>query len=341
MRQPLHLKPGELYTRIKQPYFFTLRDRRARAGLRREHRARGRAPRLHDDRAAAPGARPTARSARRSTSRDDPAAAIVSVEPGTGAIRAMTAVIPGNTHNQFNLAAQSARQAGSTFKSFVLAAAIEKGIDPDSTYYTSAPFTCTTGPWCEGDYKAGKPWTVSTYDHTYAGTISVTSATLRSDNTVYAQLTLDVGPDYVWRMAQAARRPPDAEAGRLDRPRLAVGLAARHGGGVRDVRRRRHLRAADGDPQGRPPERQGRQDRAGASRRRSARSREGVAWKVNQGARRERALRHRRGLRRRRSTRTPARRARPRITPTRGSSATRATSRRPSGWATRAARSRC
>ena len=115
---------------------------------------------------------------------------------------AMTAVIPGNKHNQFNLTSQSARQAGSTFKSFVLAAAIEKGIDPDTTYYTSAPFTCTTGPWCEDDYEAGKPWKVHTYGHTYAGTISVTSATLRSDNTVYAQLTLDVGPDYVWRMAQ-------------------------------------------------------------------------------------------------------------------------------------------
>src|SRR4029077_15655162 len=100
---------------------------------------------------------------------DDPAAAIVSVEPGTGAIRAMTAVIPGNTKNQFNLASQSARQAGSTFKSFVLAAAIEKGINPDSTYYTSAQFTCTQGPWCAGDYAAGKPWVVTTYDHTYAG----------------------------------------------------------------------------------------------------------------------------------------------------------------------------
>jgi penicillin-binding protein 1A len=32
--------------------------------------------------------------------------------------------------------------------------------------------------------------------------MSVTRATLASDNTVYAQLTLDVGPDYVWRMAR-------------------------------------------------------------------------------------------------------------------------------------------
>jgi penicillin-binding protein 1A len=132
---------------------------------------------------------------------DDPAAAIVSVEPGTGAIRAMTAVIPGNSKNQFNLAAQSTRQAGSTFKAFVLASAIEQGIDPDSTFYDSAPFTCVSSKWCAGDYAAGKPWEVTTYDHTYIGWTSITHATLRSDNTVYAQLTLDVGPDYVWRMA--------------------------------------------------------------------------------------------------------------------------------------------
>lgn len=43
---------------------------------------------------------------------------------------------------------------------------------------------------------------MSTFDHTYAGSISITNATLRSDNTVYAQLTLDVGPDTVWRMAR-------------------------------------------------------------------------------------------------------------------------------------------
>jgi penicillin-binding protein 1A len=201
MRQKLRLRPGQIYARIKQPYFFsyvidelesvyganTVREGGLRVYTTIE-------PRLQV----------AANSAIRETLNEphDPAAAIVSVEPGTGDIRAMTAVIPGNTHNQFNLTSQSARQAGSTFKTFVLAAAIEKGMDPDTTYYTSAPFTCTTGPWCVDDYKAGKPWQVSTYDGTYAGTISVTNATLRSDNTVYAQLTLDVGPDVVWRMAE-------------------------------------------------------------------------------------------------------------------------------------------
>jgi penicillin-binding protein 1A len=200
--QPLRLKPGRLYTSIKQPYFFTYvidqLEQVYGANVVREGGLRVYTtiePRLQYD----------ANAAIHQTLNEptDPAAAIVSVQPGTGAIRAMTAIIPGRKHNQFNLAAQSARQAGSTFKTFVLAAAIERGIDPDTTYYTSAPFTCTTGPWCEGDYKAGKPWTVSTYDHTYAGTISVTSATLRSDNVVYAQLTLDVGPDRVWRLAKS------------------------------------------------------------------------------------------------------------------------------------------
>ena len=70
---------------------------------------------------------------------------------------------------------------------------------------------------------------------------------------------------------QAARHQPDAEAGRLDRARPAERLAARDGGRVRDVRVGRHLREADRDPQGRAPERQGRQA-LGQAARRSARS---------------------------------------------------------------------
>ncbi|HUY72346.1 MAG TPA: transglycosylase domain-containing protein, partial [Gaiellaceae bacterium] len=201
VKQRLRLKPGVIYTRIKQPYFFSyVIDQLESVYGANTVREGG----LRVYTTIEPKLQVAANSAIRQTlgQPDDPAAAIVSVEPGTGAIRAMTAVIPGNSHNQFNLAAQSARQAGSTFKAFVLAAAIEKGIDPDTTYYTSAPFTCTTGPWCAGDYAAGNPWTVTTFDHTYAGSISITNATLRSDNTVYAQLTLDVGPDTVWRMAE-------------------------------------------------------------------------------------------------------------------------------------------
>jgi len=60
----------------------------------------------------------------------------------------------------------------------------------------SAPLHCDTGPCVP------KPWDVHTYDDTYVGSTSVVSATLRSDNTVYARLTLDVGADKVAAMAR-------------------------------------------------------------------------------------------------------------------------------------------
>jgi penicillin-binding protein 1A len=129
----------------------------------------------------------------------------------------MTAVVR-STGNQFNLVAQSARQAGSTFKTFVLASAIERGIDPDSTYYTSAPFTCSIGPWCQ------TPWQVHTYDNSYRGSMSITRGTLSSDNTIYAQLTLDVGPRYVWQMAHrlGVHLSPDKPVASIGLGSLAV-----------------------------------------------------------------------------------------------------------------------
>jgi penicillin-binding protein 1A len=106
----------------------------------------------------------------------------------------MTAVTPGNKKNQFNLAAQARRQAGSTFKAFVLAAAVDQGINPATTTYTSAPFHYQPDPYTPA-------WDVTTYDHTYLGSTTIENATLHSDNTVFAQLTLDVGPDKVAEMA--------------------------------------------------------------------------------------------------------------------------------------------
>jgi penicillin-binding protein 1A len=131
----------------------------------------------------------------------DPAAALISISPRTGAIRAMAAVVPNRPKNQFNLVSQARRQTGSTFKTFVLAAAVELGINPDSTYYVSAPFTYKVHP--AGNCDDGTWWCVKTYDNTYSGWSSIRSATIRSDNAVYAQLTLDVTPE---RVAAVARR---------------------------------------------------------------------------------------------------------------------------------------
>jgi penicillin-binding protein 1A len=74
-------------------------------------------------------------------------------------------------------------------------------MDPASTYYVSAQFTYR--PSASGNCEDGSWWCVRTYDSSYTGWTSVERATLRSDNSVYAQLTLDVGPA---RVASVARR---------------------------------------------------------------------------------------------------------------------------------------
>ena len=212
----LDLHAGRIYTSIKQPYFFSyVIDELDRAYGSNTVRQGG----LKVFTTIDPRLQRLANKAIRDILpyKSDPASAIVSVEPGTGAIRAMTAVVR-KKGNQFNLVAQSARQAGSTFKTFVLASAIERGIDPDSTYYTSAPFTCSIGPWCQ------TPWQVHTYDNSYRGSMSITRGTLSSDNTIYAQLTLDVGPRYVWQMAHrlGVHLSPDKPVASIGLGSLAV-----------------------------------------------------------------------------------------------------------------------
>jgi len=191
----LGLKPGRLYTRIREPYFFSfVRDQliaqygaqTVRSGGLRVYTTIDR----RFQRAALASIRKTLNE------RGDPAAALVSIDPRTGAIRAMTSVTPGRSGSQFNLVAQARRQAGSTFKTFVLTTAVLEGINPETTTYISAPFHYQPDPYTPA-------WDVQTYDHTYVGATTIQSATLRSDNTVYAQLTLDVGPD---RVAETAHR---------------------------------------------------------------------------------------------------------------------------------------
>ncbi|HVV90223.1 MAG TPA: transglycosylase domain-containing protein [Solirubrobacterales bacterium] len=118
----------------------------------------------------------------------DPASAFVSIDPRNGDIRAMVNSTD-YAHDQFNLAAQGHRQPGSTFKAFVLTTAIKQGIDPYSTYYESKPLDLNLPQWGH--------WEVHTADEGYQGTINLKQATVTSDNTVFAQLDLDVGPENV------------------------------------------------------------------------------------------------------------------------------------------------
>ena len=123
----------------------------------------------------------------------DPSSAIVSIDPATGYIRAMAS---SGTYRdrRFNLAAQGHRQPGSAFKTFVLAAAIRKGMNPASKSYTSRPLNLNVPGF--------GPWKVKTYGNTYGGSMNLIRGTLTSDNTVYAQLILDIGPREVARTAK-------------------------------------------------------------------------------------------------------------------------------------------
>ena len=196
----LGLKPGRLYKEIRQPYFFSyVRDELARVYGPARIRSGG----LRVYTTIDPRLQVAARKAIKDTLyySSDPAAAVVSINPANGAIRAMEAVYPGRNKNQFNLIAQAHRQAGSTFKVFVLTAAIEQGMNPETTTYLSAPLHYQPDPTCDSS-DPNCAWNPQTYDHTYVGSTTVFSATLRSDNTVYARLTLDVGPENVARMAR-------------------------------------------------------------------------------------------------------------------------------------------
>ena len=117
---------------------------------------------------------------------DGPAAALVAIDPRDGAIKAM---IGGSNfrESQFNLAVQGERQAGSSFKPFVLATALRQGISPATTF-VSKPTTIFLGD---------KYWPVSNYEDEYLGSIDLENATIHSDNSVYAQLTALVGPKNV------------------------------------------------------------------------------------------------------------------------------------------------
>ena len=119
-----------------------------------------------------------------------PSRALISIDPANGHIVAMASSQTYSSAAQFNLAANAHRQAGSSFKPFVLTAAIRQGMDPDATYYSGqAPVTLKLDD--------GTTWTVNNAEGGGAGTLSVRDATAASVNAVYAQLDLDVGPEEV------------------------------------------------------------------------------------------------------------------------------------------------
>ena len=121
----------------------------------------------------------SSRARRCGTSRDPegPAAALVAVDPTTGNVLAMVGG-RNNSKSQFNIAVQSRRQLRRPFKPFVLASALEDGISP-ATHFESQPISIFLGD---------KYWAPANYEDVYLGDVDLVSATIHSDNFVYAQL---------------------------------------------------------------------------------------------------------------------------------------------------------
>jgi membrane peptidoglycan carboxypeptidase len=157
------------------------------------------------------------------TEPQDPYASLVSIDPQNGHVKAMVggrnffARKRKNRFSKLNLAIQGephlgrvrdcgaaklqhrapgcGRQAGSAFKPFALAAALEKGTPLSKTYKAPA---CITFPTADN----GGPWRPCNYEQAPYGNMSLLDATVFSVNVVYAQLAQEVGEQAVVDMAK-------------------------------------------------------------------------------------------------------------------------------------------
>ena len=148
---------------------------------------------------------------------DQPPPALARVDPSNGHIVALgSSATYGQTN--FDYPVQAHRQPGSAFKVFALMTLIhDYDGDPNQTYYTSKPLPA-------GWLPSNPTWSVHTAEDTYQGTINITKATILSDNTVFAQLVVDLGPQKMDAIAhQMGITPARRTAGGGDRwPEIGV-----------------------------------------------------------------------------------------------------------------------
>ena len=132
----------------------------------------------------------------------DPQAALVSMTQ-RGEIRALVGGRTGFNKRLkargFNYATDSRRHAGSAFKPFTLATAIEEDISPHSRFTGYSPKTIDD-PWC---MTGEEQWIVDNYGGSSYGTLDLVTATSNSVNTVFAELITEVGPDKVAELVEA------------------------------------------------------------------------------------------------------------------------------------------
>ncbi|MGB1506824.1 MAG: transglycosylase domain-containing protein [Acidimicrobiales bacterium] len=124
------------------------------------------------------------------------AAALAALEQGTGYVRALVGG-PGFEVFEFNIATQKVRPTGSSFKPYVLAAAVEKGFVPDDLLNGTGP--------CEFANIGGfpYPYIANNFGEDDGSVATVRSQTLASSNCAYVRLGLAVGLSNVAATARA------------------------------------------------------------------------------------------------------------------------------------------
>lgn len=118
----------------------------------------------------------------------DPSAALIALDPKTGQILAMVGGRDFQTQ-QYNVVVQGHRQTGSSFKPFVLVAALQAGISPEQTFDSAA---------IKIPLPNGQTWSVTGAGK---GPIRLRVATAQSVNAVFAQLIMQVGAENVVKTA--------------------------------------------------------------------------------------------------------------------------------------------
>jgi penicillin-binding protein 1A len=136
-------------------------------------------------------------------STSDPQGSLVAIDPRNGEILAMVGGRNFQT-SQVNLAttgmpgfAGSGRSAGSAFKAFTLAAAMQQHYDLQK-YWNGPPSISIPDPRCNFN---GQPWNVSNAEPA-GGSYTLEHATWYSVNTVFAQVAVQVGPDKIAALAK-------------------------------------------------------------------------------------------------------------------------------------------
>jgi len=135
----------------------------------------------------------------------DVEAAMVALDPRTGAVRALVGGFDFQ-RNKYNHVTQAWRQPGSSFKPFIYSAALEKGFTP-ATVINDAPVVV------DASLTGGLVWEPRNYDGKYEGPMRLRTALVKSKNMVSIRILQSIGTqyaqDYVRRFGfDADRHPP-------------------------------------------------------------------------------------------------------------------------------------